>query len=196
MATSQLQRKMSRAISDNFGGYTIRENYRPCWMTATDGARLELDFYIEELKVAIEVQGEQHYRYIEFMHGDYAGWLKRQSYDLEKKSICSERNILLLEVSEERDFPGVIEKMYSMEMVVIKRPPIDRSIVIKAHGMHYKQAQRAIKLNIRKIKKQMDNPNQPNNIDRRIQRIQMLADTFGIELRKFGVLEQHDEQSR
>lgn len=81
MSTSKLQRYVSRRLSIHFGHYTIRENFRPDWLIDSDGARLELDFYIEEIKIAIEVQGEQHYRYCKFFHENYDDFPVRLARD-------------------------------------------------------------------------------------------------------------------
>jgi len=57
MATSKLQRKFGDLLDINFPQYRIRENYRPDWLISSDDTWLELDFYIEDLKIAYEVQG-------------------------------------------------------------------------------------------------------------------------------------------
>jgi len=111
MSTSKLQQKVSKELSKYFVQFTIRENTRPSWLVADDSAPLEFDFYIEELNIAIEVQGEQHYRYVEFMHGDYNGWIKRQKYDDAKREICKNRGIKFIEISEENEIDLAISEM-------------------------------------------------------------------------------------
>lgn len=113
VATSNLQRQVSNRLSIHFGGYTIRENSRPDWLMSVDGERLELDFVIEELKCAIEVQGQQHYKYIPHMHGDYNGFLKRVRNDNRKKELCSRFGLRLYEISSESDIQGVVESISS-----------------------------------------------------------------------------------
>ena len=65
----------------------IRENYRPDWMTSSEGTRLELDFYIEDEEIAIEVQGAQHYQYVPFFHGNKDNFDRSKKMDLEKKDL-------------------------------------------------------------------------------------------------------------
>jgi hypothetical protein len=55
-------------LDREFPQYRIRENYRPDWLLSSNITKLELDFYIEELKIGVEVQGEQHYKFVEFFH--------------------------------------------------------------------------------------------------------------------------------
>ena len=65
--------------------------YRPEWL-----GRQSLDLYIPSLKTAIEYQGVQHYRPVEFFGGEEA-LLQRQELDLLKKQRCTENEVLLIE---------------------------------------------------------------------------------------------------
>lgn len=108
MSTSKLQREVSRLLSIHLGGYTIRENIRPDWLIF-DGVRVELDFYIEELAVAIEVQGEQHYHYVPIFHHNPDGFKKRVECDEQKRITCAKHGIRLFEVAAPDDIYPVIE---------------------------------------------------------------------------------------
>lgn len=109
MATSKLQRKFSQALSRNFGGYTIFENSRPEWCLGNDLQRLELDFWIVELDVAVEVQGAQHYHYVPHFHGDYSGFKAQQERDKIKRRRCEAYGVTLLEVDDALTFADAIE---------------------------------------------------------------------------------------
>jgi very-short-patch-repair endonuclease len=63
------------------------ENHRPDWLLG-----MELDFYFEGLKLAIEFQGGQHYTPCFGMAAMHA----QKKRDTAKKRICKERGILLL----------------------------------------------------------------------------------------------------
>lgn len=97
MSTSKLQRRVSELLSVHLGRYIIREDYRPDWLSTQCG-RLELDFYIEELKTAIEVQGSQHYIYTPFFHGDEKGFAAQLERDIAKRQECERHNIRLVEI--------------------------------------------------------------------------------------------------
>lgn len=108
MASSKLQREVGDYLARHFSKYEIEEFYRPEWMTTIYGGRLELDFYIEELHLAIEVQGEQHYRFVPHFHQTPERYAYMLQCDREKRSICKERNITLYEVAGTNDLDGLL----------------------------------------------------------------------------------------
>lgn len=57
-----------------------------------------LDFYLPMLKTAIEVHGEQHYKFVAFYHNSHLGFLKSQKRDREKKEWCDINNITYIEL--------------------------------------------------------------------------------------------------
>lgn len=57
-----------------------------------------LDFYIPMIKKAIEVHGEQHYKFIPFYHNDRLGFLRSQKRDREKKEWCELNGIKYIEL--------------------------------------------------------------------------------------------------
>lgn len=114
MSTSKLQRETSAALSTHFGQYTIRENTRPAWLTDDTGARLELDFIIEELNVAIEVQGAQHYVYTPHFHGTYTSLQMTIERDTFKQETCKARGMVFFEVATESDLIYALEGIYQL----------------------------------------------------------------------------------
>ena len=62
---------------------------------------LSLDFYLPKYNIAIECQGEQHFKPIEFFGGE-DGFIKRINYDKQKLSLCEEHNIKLLYYSNKQ----------------------------------------------------------------------------------------------
>ena len=65
--------------------------YRPEWL-----GRQSLDLYIPSLATAIEYQGVQHYRSVDFFGGEEALTL-RQELDRQKKQRCEENDVRLIE---------------------------------------------------------------------------------------------------
>jgi hypothetical protein len=59
------------------------------------GRNLELDFYSEELGIAFEVNGRQHYEFVEYFHGDKEGFKYSLKKDLFKKRACEENGVKL-----------------------------------------------------------------------------------------------------
>ena len=65
--------------------------YRPKWL-----GRQSLDLYVPSLRTAIEYQGVQHYRPIDFFGGEEA-LAQRQELDIQKRRLCEENNVRLIE---------------------------------------------------------------------------------------------------
>ncbi|MGZ0879023.1 hypothetical protein ACWZQY_023950 [Priestia megaterium] len=60
---------------------------------------LELDMYNEELSLALEYQGPQHFEFLPFFHKTIENFYKRVETDEIKRKECKEKEILLLEVN-------------------------------------------------------------------------------------------------
>lgn len=73
---------------------------RPSFLyNSVTGENLELDMYNKELGIAVEYNGQQHYKYNSFMHGGSKDKFYGQQYrDRMKKDICKKLGILLIEV--------------------------------------------------------------------------------------------------
>jgi hypothetical protein len=67
------------------------------------GEGLFLDFYIPHRKVAVEVQGEQHFNYIPHFHGSKFNFIKSQERDARKREWCETNGIELIEVRFDED---------------------------------------------------------------------------------------------
>ena len=65
--------------------------YRPAWL-----GRQSLDLYIPSLNTAIEYQGIQHFHPVEFFGGEEA-LLARQELDQQKRRLCGENKVRLIE---------------------------------------------------------------------------------------------------
>ena len=59
---------------------------------------LELDCYNEDLKIAVEVQGRQHYDYSFGMHTNKQDYNSQQYRDHIKRELCAKNGIKLIEV--------------------------------------------------------------------------------------------------
>jgi hypothetical protein len=62
------------------------------------GTRMSLDFYNANKKIAIEVQGDQHIKYVPFFHGTRNNYLKQIKRDFKKIEFCEMNNIKLVEI--------------------------------------------------------------------------------------------------
>jgi hypothetical protein len=86
---------------------------------------LELDGYNEELKLAFEYNGVQHYKFIEFFHKTYDEFLKRKEYDDLKKNLCDEKGISLITIPYTiTNDTGLITYLYEKLFCLGKEPLI------------------------------------------------------------------------
>lgn len=109
MATSKLQEETKNRILLLFNGYRVLENHRPVWMTNEDtGIPLEIDIYLPDFKIGIEVQGRQHIEYVPYFHKTFADFEYQQKRDLIKKELCVKNNIHLYEIFSESDIDNFI----------------------------------------------------------------------------------------
>lgn len=145
--TSKLEKYLSNELYTRFGQYSIRQNYRPDWLEG-----LELDFYIDEIKIAAEVQGEQHYRFTPRFHKEYNDFLEQIKRDEKKQKICRENNIKLFEIFTEKD-----ADLFILKVQDISTPPKyfyreNKPIKAKRQKLGYRDIL-SIKKNIEKQKK-------------------------------------------
>ncbi|MBQ9592455.1 MAG: hypothetical protein IJR36_01100 [Lachnospiraceae bacterium] len=71
--------------------------YRPEWL-----GRQSLDLYVPGLRTAVEYQGIQHYRAVEFFGGEEA-LAQRQALDERKRALCEENSVRLIEWPYEKE---------------------------------------------------------------------------------------------
>jgi hypothetical protein len=70
---------------------------KPKWLAAWKGVRLELDGYNEQLHLAFEYQGQQHYAQHRFFHSKRTLG-EQKLYDMFKRDQCEANNVTLLEI--------------------------------------------------------------------------------------------------
>lgn len=71
---------------------------RPTWLRNPEtGSLLELDGHCEELKLAFEYDGEQHFKPIDFFGGEES-FISRVKRDLVKNELCEKHGIMLIRI--------------------------------------------------------------------------------------------------
>lgn len=117
--TSKLETYLSKELYTRFGQYSIRQNYHAQWLMG-----LELDFYIDELKLAAEVQGEQHYKFIPHFHKNKDGFEKQKIRDTQKSILCRENGVRLVEIFTEKDadlFISLVKEKENIKQIEIPK---------------------------------------------------------------------------
>ncbi len=71
---------------------------RPEWLKNSEGHQLELDGYNDELKLAFERQGEQHYEFPNYFFKTIKEFISQLSNDQQKEELCETHGVTLIEV--------------------------------------------------------------------------------------------------
>lgn len=71
---------------------------KPAWLLNDRGNRMELDGFNEELSIAFEYQGEQHFQEVDHFNRREETFARRQEDDEKKRKICAEHGVLLIEI--------------------------------------------------------------------------------------------------
>lgn len=75
------------------------ESTRPTWLKNPEtGGILEIDCYNDELKIGVEYNGIQHYRYPNIYHRTYEEFIKQVRRDQYKCKKCDENGVYLITV--------------------------------------------------------------------------------------------------
>ena len=61
---------ITKTISKYYKEYKVIPQYRPFWLKSSFGGQMSYDIYISELKIAIEYQGEQHFKPVDYFGGE------------------------------------------------------------------------------------------------------------------------------
>lgn len=88
----KFQSKVGDILAEIYPGDIICEEF-PCV-----GEGLQLDFFLPRKKVAVEVQGTQHTKFVEFFHFDADGFKAQRARDLRKQEWCELNKIRLVKI--------------------------------------------------------------------------------------------------
>lgn len=92
---SKFQKSVKSFLKDYWFNQVIFEEF------PIAGTRMTFDFYNANKKIAIEVQGGQHTKYVPFFHGGYKNnYLMQLKRDHQKHDFCELNDIKLVEIFE------------------------------------------------------------------------------------------------
>jgi hypothetical protein len=81
------------------------------------GTKLSLDFYNANKKIAVEVQGKQHTKYVPFFHGkNKINYINQLQRDQDKLKFCELNDIQLVEIY---DGDEITEKLFETFGVIL-----------------------------------------------------------------------------
>ena len=89
---SKFQTKVKKFLFEYWQNDIVFEEFRVV------GTRLTLDFYNANKKIAVEVQGAQHTKYVKFFHKNHFKYSDQLKRDEKKLHFCQANGIKLAEV--------------------------------------------------------------------------------------------------
>lgn len=95
LSKSKFQKSVKDFLKDYWQRQVVFEEF------PVAGSRMTFDFYNANQKIAIEVQGGQHTKYVPFFHGGYKNnYLMQLKRDNDKHDFCELNEIKLVEIYE------------------------------------------------------------------------------------------------
>jgi len=92
---SQLHVNARKILYDLFPTIQILEEVP---INARPGKTQFLDFYINKIKLAVEVHGQQHYKFNTMFHASAQDFINQRKNDADKKDWCELNNITYIEL--------------------------------------------------------------------------------------------------
>jgi hypothetical protein len=92
--TSNFEETIEELLEEAFPRCTIF----PQHPVKFEGDQLFIDFFIPSMNLAIECQGEQHYKFVPHFHGNEAGFTSYVSRDSVKKRWAQKNKVKLIEI--------------------------------------------------------------------------------------------------
>ena len=111
---SKLQAFVSDCLIEHLAGCEIIEDSWPDWLKMLTGRRLQLDFYLPEMQVAIEVQGVQHYEMTPHFHSTPSDFDEIKKRDELKRQACAYQKVQLLTIDDSTDVLAVVRQLHSL----------------------------------------------------------------------------------
>jgi hypothetical protein len=102
---SKIQAKVKGLLKEHWENHVVFEEF------PVTGTRMTLDFYNANKKIAVEVQGEQHVKYVPHFHGgNKANFFSQMRRDQQKRDFCDLNKIRLIEIYSTDDLtPSAIK---------------------------------------------------------------------------------------
>ncbi|TSC91338.1 MAG: Uncharacterized protein CEN90_467 [Parcubacteria group bacterium Licking1014_17] len=120
-----------RGIRENFCRLILENIFNknfpkvsPVWLKTKDGNRMELDGYCNDLKLAFEYHGEQHFKNLKFFYRNRGSLQQRITYDKYKRKLCEKIQIKLIEIPyliEDKDiYQYILAKLKELRVRIPK----------------------------------------------------------------------------
>ena len=97
--TSTISEEICRVLFEEYFEKKFPKR-RPAWLVNDRGNQMELDGYCQELGLAFEFNGRQHYEVIEYFKMTSETLKVRQKDDTKKKLLCRQNNVILVIIKQ------------------------------------------------------------------------------------------------
>lgn len=112
---SKLERNVRLMLEKNEIKYEPQKTFE--WLVYNSNQYL--DFFLPDYNIAIECQGEQHFKPIEYFGGEDA-FRKRQNLDENKKKLCNENGIKLIYYSDIEEDNLIINSLEELKHKILR----------------------------------------------------------------------------
>lgn len=99
---SHLENSTMQILAENDIKFEYQKRFK--WL-----GKQSLDFYLPEYNIAIECQGEQHFKFCKYFHKTNENFKKSQQLDVIKKKLCDKNGIKLFEIINKEDLLNIIK---------------------------------------------------------------------------------------
>ncbi|PHO13338.1 hypothetical protein CPG38_03840 [Malaciobacter marinus] len=137
--SDKIGEKMTRIILTNIFCTNQFIKQKPSFLQLSNNSYLEYDAYCEELKIAAEYNGLQHYEYRKHYHKTNEEFLRQKENDKLKLKLSKENNIKVIAIKEEKNrgpnkenIIKQIEKECKKLNIILPNPNFDRNIDVRA----------------------------------------------------------------
>jgi hypothetical protein len=111
--SSKLEMKVRFFLTENNIKFEEQKKFE--WLKCN--GYLRLDFYLPEYNVAIECQGEQHFKPVKYFGGN-SGFLKTINRDKKKNELCEKNGIKIIYFSEKK-YPGMLTDLNKIKKIIL-----------------------------------------------------------------------------
>ena len=102
---SYLADKVYELLKETFPFYNVQKEK----FVYYKGYKLYFDFFINELGVFLEVQGEQHDKFIKFFHDSSYGFRQQKKRDRLKRDYCIDNKFKLILINHDLDYKELLD---------------------------------------------------------------------------------------
>ena len=115
---------------------------RPEWLVSATGAQLEFDGYCPDLGIAIEHNGDTHYRFTPPFHKTPLDFIRQKRNDRRKVYLCKKAGVQLIIIRKlytqysPTALPALVERIYAKKQ--LRLPPDFSKVIVKSNGQVFK----------------------------------------------------------